>query len=345
MNFTKVFRFTAALLIFGSVGVFIGFLQWFDEMARPVPAGVHTEIFIEPGSNTRQIGAQLRTRNIIRSALAFRIYIRFIAIDQRLKPGAYTFNGNETLYEVIFKLLKGNMPTVQVTIPEGITIARAAAILHDSGICGAPEFIEAVSDPQLLGKIFADWQLIPAPEGLIFPDTYSFNRPSPAEKVAERMLRLTRHQIDRIFSQPLPAGLSPYEGCVLASIVEKEAALAADRELIASVFYNRLKRSIKLESCATVLYALGGHKSRLLFDDLKINSPFNTYLNQGLPPTPIANFGTSAMNAVAKPAETDYLYFVSDGNRGHKFARSLSEHNRYRSEFFKIRKNTRQGNQ
>ena len=338
MNFTKIFRFTAALFIFGSIGVFIGFLDWFHEMARPVSPGVRSEIFIDPGSNTRQIGALLKNRNIIRSALAFRIYIRFIAVDQRLRPGAYSFSGNENLYEVIFKLLRGIMPTVQVTVPEGITIARAAAILQDSGICNAIEFAEAVSDPQLLGKVFASWPLIPAPEGLIFPDTYSFNRPSSAAKVAERMLRLTRHQIDRIFAEPLPAGLNQYEGCILASIVEKEAALAQDRALIASVFYNRLKRNIKLESCATILYALGGHKSRVLFDDLKIDSPFNTYLNLGLPPTPIANFGASAMAAVANPAETDYLYFVSDGNRGHKFARSLSEHNRFRNEFFKQRK-------
>jgi len=344
VNFTKIFRFTALLLVFGSIGMFIGFLDWFREMSKPAPAGIHSEIFIEPGSNTRQIATLLKTHKIIRSALIFRIYVKFIAVDQRLRPGVYTFNGSETLYEVIFKLLRGIMPTVQVTLPEGTTIARAAAILQDSGICNALEFTEAVSDPQILGKVFSDWQLIPAPEGLIFPDTYSFNRPSSAAKVAERMLRLTRHQIDRIFIEPLPAGLSQYEGCILASIIEKEAALTPDRALIASVFYNRLKRNIKLESCATVLYALGGHKARVLFDDLKINSPFNTYINQGLPPTPIANFGTSAMAAVANPAETDYLYFVSDGNRGHKFARSLSEHNRFRNEFFKQRKQARRNN-
>ncbi len=337
MRFTKVISFIAAIIVFGMAGLFIGFLDWFGEMALPVSGADRKEITIDSGSGTRKIAIQLKDGQIIKSALAFRIYVRFIAVDQRLKPGVYTFNGNENLYEVIFKLLKGNMPTVQVTIPEGITIARAAAILYDNGICGAPEFIEAVSDPQLLGRVFAGWELIPAPEGMIFPDTYSFNRPSSAAKVAERMLRLTRHQIDRIFHEPLPEGLSQYEGCILASIVEKEAAIAHERAIIASVFYNRLKKGIRLESCATVLYALGGHKSRLLYEDLKTVSPFNTYLNQGLPPTPIANFGASAMSAVAKPAETDYLYFVSDGNRGHKFARTLGDHNRYRSEYFKQR--------
>ncbi|KAF1083247.1 MAG: Murein endolytic transglycosylase MltG [Candidatus Rifleibacterium amylolyticum] len=338
MNFKKIVSLVSAIVVFAAAGIFIGFLDWFGEMALPVNNSGRKEITIESGSGTRKIAAQLKAGQIINSALAFRIYVRFIAVDQRLKPGVYTFNGDENLYEVIFQLLKGNMPTVQVTIPEGITIAKAAAILQDNGICGAPEFIEAVSDPQLLGRIFADWELIPAPEGMIFPDTYSFSRPSSAAKVAERMLRLTRHQIDRIFSEPLSVGLSQYEGCILASIVEKEAALAHEREIIASVFYNRLRKNIRLESCATVLYALGGHKSRLLYDDLKINSPFNTYLNLGLPPTPISNFGASAMSAVAKPAETDYLYFVSDGNRGHKFARTLGDHNRYRSEYFRQRK-------
>jgi len=338
VSLKKVISLIAAIIVFATVGIFIGFLDWFGEMSLPVNRPGKKEITIESGSGTRKIAAELKAGQIIKSAIAFRIYVRFIAVDQRLKPGIYTFNGNENLYEVIFQLLKGNMPTVQVTIPEGITIAKAAAILQDNGICGAPEFIEAVSDPQLLGRIFADWELIPAPEGMIFPDTYSFSRPSPATKVAERMLRLTRHQIDRIFSEPLSDGISQYEGCILASIVEKEAALAHEREIIASVFYNRLRRNIRLESCATVLYALGGHKSRLLYDDLKINSPFNTYLNPGLPPTPISNFGASAMSAVAKPAETDYLYFVSDGNRGHKFARTLGDHNRYRSEYFRQRK-------
>ncbi|PKL47825.1 MAG: endolytic transglycosylase MltG [Candidatus Riflebacteria bacterium HGW-Riflebacteria-2] len=338
MSIVKVFRFTAALAIFGTIGLLIGFYDWFGEMALPVANAGKKEISVESGSNTRKIATQLKTQQVIRSALAFRIYVRFIAVDQRLKPGIYTFNGNETLYEVIFKLLKGNMPTVQVTVPEGITIAKAAAILQDNGVCNAPEFIEAVSDPQLLGRIFSDWALIPAPEGLIFPDTYSFARPSSGRKVAERMLRLTRHQIDRIFVEPLPGQLSQYEACILASIVEKEAALAHERAIIASVFYNRLSKNIRLESCATVLYALGGHKSRLLFEDLKVASPFNTYLNPGLPPTPIANFGASAMAAVAKPAETDYLYFVSDGKRGHRFARTLGDHNRFRSDYFKQRK-------
>lgn len=322
----------------GVAGFVAGAYVWVKDMAAPLNSGRQCELFIEPGSNTRQIAAVLKKNEIIRSAFLFRSYIRFLAVDQRLKPGGYSFAGNESLNEVIFKLLRGSLQTVPVTIPEGVTVKKVAAILQDAGICDGAQFIEAVSDPALIGRIFSTWDLIPAPEGLVFPDTYNFNRPTPAPQVAERMLRLMKHQIDRIFSQPLPGGLTQYEGCILASIIEEEAALAQERNLIASVFYNRLAKQMKLESCATVLYAIGSHKSRLLFEDLKVESPYNTYLNAGLPPTPIANFGTSALAAVANPAETDFLFFVSDGNRGHRFSRSLNEHNKFRHQFFEKRK-------
>jgi UPF0755 protein len=322
----------------GAAGFVSGAYLWVEEMAQSAGSGQKTELLIEPGTNTRQIATLLKQKNVVRSALLFRLYIRFLAVDQRLKPGQYSFAGDESLNEVIFKLLRGSLQTVPVTIPEGLTIKQVAAILEEAGICEAVKFIEAVSDPILLGKVFSNWDLIPAAEGLVFPDTYYFNRPTQAYRVAERMLRLMKHQIDRIFTSPLPGGLSQYQGCILASIVEEESALPQERNLIASVFYNRLAKQIKLESCATVLYALGSHKTRLLFEDLKVDSPFNTYLYPGLPPTPIANFGTSALAAVASPADSDFLFFVSDGNRGHKFSKSLNEHNRFRHQFYQKRR-------
>lgn len=337
----RILKYMIIMVFFAFLGI-TGFIAggylWVQEMSSSVTQGENTEVFIQPGSNQPQIATLLKQKNVIRSALLFRIYTRFLAVDQRLRPGAYTFTGGESLNEVIFKLLKGNMPTIQVTIPEGITNRRVAAILHETGICDANEFISAVSDPGLIGQVFSNWSLIPAPEGLVFPDTYNFYRPTPARKVAERMLRLMKHQIDRFLPEPLPGNLSQYEACILASIVEEEAALAEERPLIASVFHNRLAQAMKLESCATVLYALGEHKNRILFEDLKIDSPFNTYRNSGLPPTPIANFGTSALKAVANPTATDYLFFVSDGSRGHKFSRSLNEHNKNRHEFYQRRK-------
>ncbi len=340
----KILKYMIVLVFFSFLGI-AGFAGgcylWISDMAQPVSKGAETELYISPGSNQRQIAAELKQKNIIRSAFLFRIYTRFLAVDQRLRPGTYSFAGTENLNEVVFMLLKGSMQTVQVTIPEGLTIKAAASILEENGICKSDEFIAAVSNPELLARVFPDWKNISSPEGLVFPDTYSFFRPTEAKKAAERMLRLTKHQTDKILQEPLPAGLSPYEACILASIVEEEAALPQERRLIASVFYNRLERRMKLESCATVLYALGEHKNRILFEDLKTDSPYNTYLYPGLPPTPIANFGTSALRAVADPEKTDYLFFVSDNNRGHRFAKSLGEHNQNRHQFYERRRKER----
>jgi UPF0755 protein len=306
---------------------------------KPALSGNKCQIQISKGATTKNIANLLKKQNIIKSSLLFRIYIRFLAVDQNLKPGLYTFKGNENLSEVVYLLISGSQNTVPVTIPEGTTLSKIASILEDNSICKAEDFIESVSDPGLLGRVFSDWELIPQPEGLLFPETYFFNQNSSSKLVAERMLKLMKHQIDKIFGSSLPNGLNQYEGCILASIVEKEAVLDKDRPLIASVFYNRLRKRMKLESCATVLYALGAHKSRLLNEDLKIESPYNTYLNNGLPPTPISNFGIASMKAVAYPANTDYLFFVVNGqNGGHNFSKTINEHNRNKKEYFELRK-------
>ncbi len=338
MKILKTTAFAAFLFALCLTGFVYGSYHWFSEMCEPVFQGRTAKVIIPSGANQRQIAATLKSSGVIKSALIFRIYTRLLAVDNRLRPGEYTFKGNESLNQVIFMLLKGNLPTVPVTIPEGLKNDQVAEMLDINGICNANDFLEAVSDPELLGKIFANWDLIPAAEGLAFPDTYHFFKPTPAVKVAENMLRLTKHQIDRCFPDALPQGLTQYQGCILASIIEKEAAIASEHPLMASVFYNRLEKKMKLKSCATVLYALGEHKTRLLFEDLKVASPYNTYLNAGLPPTPIANFGVSAMKAVFAPEKTDFLFFVADGQRGHSFSKTLNQHNLYRKRYFEIRK-------
>lgn len=312
--------------------------SWFQTMSAPMPNGVKREITIPSGFGTKAIATSLKQSNIIQSDLLFRLYIRFLGIDNKLRPGNYSFSGKENLKEVIQQLLKGNETTVSVTIPEGLTIKRIASILHDAEICNINDFIDAASNPSITGKIFLNWKYIPEnQEGLLFPETYHLRKGMQASEIVSIMMKLTKKQIDKIFVSALPMGLSQYEGCILASIIESEAALNSERELIASVFYNRLAKKQKLESCATVLYALGEHKSRILYEDLKIESPYNTYKYAGLPPTPISNFGTASLKAVANPAKTDYLYFVSDNQRGHTFSKTLNEHNKNRYQFYKRR--------
>lgn len=334
---------TALVMVFFLLALLSGFCYslwaWYLENSKPATLDKPVEIVINEGMSTAKIANTLKEHGIIRSALLLRIYIKFLAIDQNLKPGQYSFTGKETLPEVIQHLLRGNIKTVPVTIPEGTTLKEVAAILQDAAICNIPDFLEAVSDPGLLGLVFSDWELIPQAEGLIFPDTYYFAKGTSANKVAKRMLKLMKHQIDKIFCAKLPNNLSQYEGCILASIVEKEAVIDNDRPLIASVFYNRLRKNMKLETDASVQYALGERKKRVLYEDLKVDSPYNTYRYQGLPPTPISNFGVASMKAVACPAETDYLFFVANGvNGGHKFAKTLNEHKKNTKEYFKKRR-------
>ena len=339
MRSIKIAIIMAFLFLALIVGFSYSFWSWLNEASQPSNNGVSCEVTIPQGFTTKRIANLLKEKNIIKSSLLFRIYIRFLAVDQNLKPGLYAFNGKESLLEVIYLLLNGSQTTISVTIPEGTNLKEVAAILQKASICNSEAFLEAVSDPGRLGKVFSNWELIPQPEGLIFPDTYYFSKNTPAEKVAERMLKLMRHQIDKIFDSKLPNGLNQYEGCILASIVEKEAVLDKERPIIASVFYNRLSKHMKLESCATVLYALGYHKQRILYEDLKVESPYNTYQNVGLPPTPISNFGVASMRAVANPAKTDYLFFVVIGHgSGHNFSKTIIEHNKNKNDYFEIRR-------
>lgn len=340
----KILKLTIFMVFFVFLTLIIFIYKsysWINEMSSPVSNGVKHELLIPTGSNTKIIANSLKNSNTIQSELLFSLYIRLLGIDNKLKPGLYSFSGKENLEEVVQLLLKGNETTISVTIPEGSSLKRIANILHDAEICNINDFVEATKNPSITGKIFNNWKYIPeSQEGLLFPDTYHLRKNMQAEEVIKIMMKLTKKRIDKIFTSPLPQGLNQYEGCILASIIESEAAINSERQIIASVFYNRLAKKQKLESCATVLYALGEHKNRILYEDLKIDSPYNTYKYAGLPPTPISNFGIDSLKAVAKPAKTEYFYFVSDNNRGHTFSKTITEHNKNRYQFYK-RRNTK----
>ncbi|NLI78974.1 MAG: endolytic transglycosylase MltG [Candidatus Riflebacteria bacterium] len=327
-----------ALLLGGSVTG--GAAWWYHEVSRPPahPLAAPVTITVSPGMNPRQIGGILRTAGVIRSAFLFRLLVGFYGVAHRLQPGSFQFTGRETPEEAIAALLVGKAETVRVTVPEGLTQAEIALILEANQVVPAASFTAAINDRALLSAVFHDWGEVPNGEGLAFPETYQFNRDSRAEEVARTMLEFTRLVVDRVASGSLPQGLTRYQACVLASVVEREARRDAERPLVASVFLNRLSRGMRLESCATVQYALPEQKDRLTYDDLKVESPFNTYLRAGLPPTPIANFGKASLAAVASPSVSDFLYFVSDDAGGHRFSRTLAEHERSRRQFFRDRR-------
>ena len=338
-------RIILGILLFAFLGL-LGFSwagwQWLFLSPPPsAQTGLSAPVTftVAPGTNAQGIGIQLKQASLVHSALVFRFWVNLYGIAGRLKPGKYEFFPGQSLEEILGKLIRGQQEIVRVTIPEGLTIPRIAQLLETSGVCSAASFTEAIYSPSLLNRLFGDWGDISNPEGLAFPETYTFSKGITARSAAETLLTYTRECVSAHMNEIAARGLSPYEACILASIVEREGKLKQDRPLIASVFMNRLKKGIKLESCATVQYAQGFHKDRLLLEDLKIDSPYNTYINKGLPPTPIANFGADSLAAVASHPSTEYLFFVSDASEGHWFSRTLAEHEKSRREFFQKRKN------
>ncbi|MFZ2961371.1 MAG: endolytic transglycosylase MltG [Candidatus Ozemobacteraceae bacterium] len=317
----------------------LGGYWWLADASSCPLTGRPVSLVIAPGMHTGEIAALLKGNGILKSAFLFRFWVGFYGVGNRLRPGNYKFQGNESLDQILQLLLEGREERVRVTIPEGWTVPMVAAGVERAGICSASTFIETISSPELLQRTFPGWGALSTPEGLAFPETYTFSRGVSPKDVVESMLQKTFEVVSRRVGTATAEGLTPYQACILASIVEREGKLSEERPVISSVFLNRLRQGMRLESCATVQFALPQHKERLTFDDLKFESPFNTYLHPGLPPAPISNFGKMSIDAVVSPAKTEFLFFVSDASAGHRFAATLSEHERYRKRFFQDRQN------
>ena len=248
-------------------------------------------------------------------------------LNRKLKAGRYRFDYPLSVWEALNKIHSGAVVYHNVTIPEGLTMAQIAGIMAN----------EAGADNQALIKSFRDTAVInsygiksASLEGYLFPETYDFEWGSAADLIVQRLVSSFFGNITPQWQTEMQRQKRSLQQIVImASLVEREAQVDSERPIVASVFYNRLKLSRPLESCATIEYALPRHKNRrLTYDDLEIDSPYNTYRRQGLPPGPICNPGRKSLEAAVYPAETKYLYFVSKGDGSHIFSRTLEEHNR-----------------
>ena len=253
--------------------------------------------------------------------------IRDLPIDRKLTPGRYDFRGKVSCRSVLDKLEKADFVNIKVTIYEGAAIWAVASILARHMDVDSVEIIRLSNDSDFLQSM----QLTTL-EGYLFPETYFFPWGAQTKKMLSEMVAMYHQKTDKVWSETIPGGLSREEIIVLASIVEAEAQIEAEKPTIASVYHNRLKRRMKLDADPTVIYGLGGLDRPLNRRDLQRDTPYNTYMRKGLPVTAINSPGLSAIKAALHPAETDFLYFVADGSGGHRFARSNSEHNRNRQE-------------
>ncbi len=294
------------------------------DRSATVPA-IHL-VEIPDGSTFRQVAALLERERLIPSRVGFLLLGRLTLADRRIIPGEYALHGGMAPREILAKLLAGQVVLHPVTIPEGYTVAQIAAMLEEKGLTNAKEFLTRAQDREfILSTLDLD---LPNLEGYLFPDTYHFSRHAKAKEMITTM-------IDRFWQTFTPdwrgraqdIHMTVHQVVTLASIIEKETGADGERELIASVFHNRLQKRIPLQSDPTVIYGMTSFDGNLRRRDLEKTTPYNTYRMIGLPPGPIANPGTHAIRAALYPASTTYLYFVSKNNGTHQFSSTLTEHN------------------
>ena len=280
------------------------------------------------GRTIKTVAAELKQQHIIRSELIF--YLTARQQDIKIQAGVYTVSSDQSVTEILGLLQTGQREYIPVSIPEGLTVSKIAALLEQKNVVRAAEFKKAAQDVSLL----TEYQIPAASfEGYLFPDTYYFDTGMTAEAVVRMMVDTFFTRIETI---PALHDMSPedlFYVVRLASIVEREYRVAEEAPLIASVFTNRLKENIGLYSCATIEYIITEiqgqpHPDVILEQDLKINSPYNTYMWAGLPPGPISNPGLIALQAAADPPETEYYFFrLIDPEKGsHYFSAKFEEH-------------------
>ena len=303
-----------------------------------------SEFIVHKGESLFSVLDRLESEKLIRNARIVKAYVRIIR-SVIIKNGNYTLNGGMSPGQILDLLVQGRQELLKVTIPEGLTASQVADILLASGVIDSKEkFLELLVSPDFIASLSGSRDNMAKGEslkGYLYPDTYYFQKDFPVEKVISYMVETFFRTLDTIY--PYHNEFSPEkmkEKIILASIIEKEYRAEEEAPLIASVFYNRLNVGMPLQSCATVIYVLTEeqgkpHPDRIFLSHLKIESPYNTYFNQSLPPGPICNPGRVALDAAFNPAQTDYLFFVvKDSAAGtHTFTSNLADHNVARQDY------------
>jgi len=273
-------------------------------------------INIPPGSNAQEIVHILEENQVIReNNYIFRVLIKLSKLEERLKYGEYNLSPAMDMFQILEKLVRGEVILYKITIPEGYTCTQIAELLEKKEILEQESFLNLVKNGE------KSW------EGYLFPDTYEVPKGYGSENMLKLLLSNFNHLVDKkLKDKAEEIGFSMDEIITLASIIEKETKFTEEMKRVSAVFHNRLKKDMKLQSCATIQYILVKPKEKLEESDLKIDSPYNTYLYPGLPPGPICNPGLDPIKAALEPADEDYLYFVLGEDGRHIFSKTYEEH-------------------
>ncbi len=301
--------------------VVAGWLAW--ALILPVTPAGQKFVLLRPGFSSRRIATELQSAGVIRSANAFVLW-HYLHHRRSLKAGEYLFEKTANAKAVHDRLARGDIYVHTVVIPEGFNIFEVAQAMQDAGLGPKEEFSNAeMNSSSLIADLAPRAKTL---EGFLFPNTYEFTRTQTTQEMLGEMVKQFRQVARQI-------GLDSdvEKTVVVASIIEKETSVAEEAPVVASIYYNRLNKNMALQADPSVIYAelvAGTYTGALHHDDMQFTSDYNTYTHRGLPPGPIANPGKASLEAAMHPAATDYLYFVSDGNGHHRFAKSLEEHNK-----------------
>lgn len=328
-NFVEAFRrpvlsFRNILLFAMAGGMLMVVLVYFEYTKSKDLGTRQVTIVVQPGDRFAKVAHELSQQGVVGSELLLRYPARLQRIDTRLIPGTYVFTGENSARSVLDKLSRGDVLQIRVTIPEGIPIWRTASVLANQLDLDSASLIRLNSD-----RPFLDSLDLPYLEGYLYPETYQFAPGVDLRTVVREMVRMFHEKTDTIWDSPTTTGLSKEETIILASIVEAETPLTAEKPIVASVYANRLRIGMTLDADPTIIYGIGGLDRPLLRVDLDTTSRYNTYRTAGLPPTPINSPGVEAIAAAARPTDTGYLFFVADGSGSgaHIFSFTNEEHN------------------
>jgi len=291
------------------------------------PDSVQTSVFtVSPGEPLGRVAAHLKRDGLLKSALAFRLLARWRGLESALRVGEFELSPALTPGELLERIVAGRVVAYEVVIPEGFSLAQIGDRLAEAGVVDREDFLAFARSPGTAEALGVEGATL---EGYLFPETYRIPRGLPPRAVA----RVLVDEFHRVWTEIAPLAkardFSMQETVTLASIVEKETGTAEERPLIASVFWNRLDKSMRLETDPTVIYGIADFDGNIQRRHLRDReNPYNTYVIPGLPPGPIASPGRESLRAVVQPAETDYLFFVSRNDGTHVFSRTYPEHSR-----------------
>lgn len=325
MTKIKTFFLISAFISFSVLScLFLDLLAYADKSANTDNS--NKVVVIMPGQNLSTIVNYLNNTGMIKNPVKFKLLARIKGCDKKIKAGEYLLSSSMSPIQILKTMASGKVLLYKITIPEGYNLKQVASIIAKTKLGTEEDFLRAATDSSLVHKHGINAKTF---EGYLFPETYHFPKDITPEKIIAAMVERFRLIFNQKWEkQAKDLNLSIHQVITLASIIEKETGVSLEQPVISSVFHNRLKKRMRLESDPTVIYGLKNFDGNITQKHLAAQTPYNTYTIKGLPPGPIANPGSKAIEAALYPSETDFLYFVSKKDRTHKFSTNIKDHNK-----------------